>query len=86
MSDEEAVVKSITEHCKGLNGAVKCANVLAHLQRLWVGVAFLQETELENHAHKKLLKKWVEQMFYSGFNSKSRGTAIIFNKKYSLYF
>jgi len=80
MNDEEGVVKLITWNCKGLNGAVKRGNVLAHLQRLGAGVAFLQETHLKNHTHKQLHKNWGEHVFNSSFNSKSRGTAIIINK------
>ena len=74
------MVKLITWNCKGLNGAVKRVNVLAHLQRLGADIAFLQETHLKIHAHKQLHRNWVGHVFHSSFNSKSRGTAIIINK------
>ncbi len=39
---------------------------------------------LISHEHQKLKREWVRQVFASSFNSKSRGTAILINKKFSL--
>lgn len=77
---EEINVQFVTWNCKGLNGAVKRVNILAHLGKLGADVAFLQETHLKNQAHKQLSKNWVGHVFHSNFNCKSRGTAIIINK------
>lgn len=77
---EETNVQFVTWNCKGLNGAVKRGNILAHLRKLGADVAFLQETHLKNHAHKQLYKNWIGHVFHSKFNCKSRGKAIIINK------
>uniref|UniRef100_A0A8C2DY46 exodeoxyribonuclease III n=1 Tax=Cyprinus carpio TaxID=7962 RepID=A0A8C2DY46_CYPCA len=73
---EENNVQFVTWNCKGLNGAVKRGNILAHFRKLGADVVFLQETHLKNHAQKQLYKN----VFHSKFNCKSRGTAIIINK------
>ncbi len=77
---EEINVQFVTWNCKGLNGAVKRGNILAHLGKLGADVAFLQETHLKNQAHKQLYKNRVGHVFHSNFNCKSCGTAIIINK------
>lgn len=41
----------------------------------------LQETHLTDTEHLKLKRDWVGQVFYSSYNSKSRGVAILINKK-----
>ena len=51
------------------------------LQYLGVGIAFLQETHLQNRDHSKIHKEWVGQMFHSQFNCKGRGVAILIHKK-----
>lgn len=56
---EENNVQFVTWNSKGLNGAVKRGNILAHLRKLGADVAFLQETHLKNHTHKQLNKNWV---------------------------
>ncbi len=43
--------------------------------------AFLQETHLTNNEHEKLKRDWVGKTFYSSFNSRSRGVAILFNRR-----
>ena len=76
----ESLVQYTTWNCRGLNGAVKRGNVLAHLKSLGTDVAFLQETHLKNQDHNRLRRGWVGQIFHSHFNFKSRGTAILISK------
>ena len=74
-------MKIIRWNVKGLNQAIKRKIVLSHLQYLGVGIAFLQETHLQNRDHSKIHKEWVGQMFHSQFNCKGRGVAILIHKK-----
>ena len=66
---------------RGLNGPVKRSRVFAHLKSLKAEVVFLQETHLRTKDQVRLRKGWVGQVFHSGFDSKSRGVAIIMGKK-----
>uniref|UniRef100_A0A3B3BIE4 Endonuclease/exonuclease/phosphatase domain-containing protein n=1 Tax=Oryzias melastigma TaxID=30732 RepID=A0A3B3BIE4_ORYME len=50
------------------------------LKRERCQVAMLQETHLSDIGHVKLRRNWVGQVFYSSFNSKSRGVAILFHR------
>lgn len=43
-------------------------------------MALLQETHLTDLEHLKLKRDWVGQIYYSSFNSKSRGVAILIHK------
>lgn len=55
--------------------------MFSHLKGLNTDIAFLQETHLCINDHCRLRKPWVGQIFYSAFNSKSRGAAILINKQ-----
>lgn len=77
-------VQFVSWNCKGLNGAIKRGNVLAHLGRLGTDIAFLQETHIRNQDQGRLKGKWVEQIFHSNFNFKSRGAAIL-KEKHTIY-
>lgn len=65
----------------GLNNSVKRTRILSHLAKLKSEIALLQETHLTQPEALKLKQKWVGQVFHSGFNSKSRGLAILIHKK-----
>ena len=54
--------------------------MFAHLRSLKAGVVFLQETHLHVKDQVRLRKGWVGQVFHSGFDSKSRGVAILMSK------
>lgn len=66
---------------RGLGGPIKRARVFSHLKSLKSEVIFLQETHLRISDHTRLRKPWVGQTFHSGFNSHSRGTAILLHKR-----
>lgn len=74
-------MKIISWNVKDLNQAIKEKRVLSHLQYLGVGIAYLQETHLQNQDQSKIHKEWVGQMFHSQFNCKCRGVAILIQKK-----
>lgn len=65
---------------KGLNNSIKRNKVFAHLVHLKADIIFVQETHLRTTEALKLKRKWMGDIFLSGFNSKSRGTAIIIRK------
>lgn len=65
----------------GLNAAIKCTKVMTHIKNLNADIMFLQETHLCNSDHRKLNRPWIELIFHSQFNVKSRGTAILIRKK-----
>lgn len=75
-----SLVQYVTWNCKGLNGAVKRGNIMAHLKKLGGDIIFLQETHLKNKDQNRLRCKWVGQIFHSNFNVNSRGTAILIRK------
>ncbi len=69
----------------GLNSPVKRMRILCHLAKLQSEIALLQETHLTQAEAAKLKQKWVGQVYHSGFNSKSRGVAILVHKKHLLF-
>lgn len=70
----------------GINSPVKRTRILCHLAKLTSEIALLQETHLTQSEACKLKEKLVGQIFHSGFNSKSRGVAILVHKETSFYF
>lgn len=70
----------ITLNVKGINHVVKRRKILSMLKKDKVQVALLQETHLTDSEHLKLKRDWVGQIYYSSFNSKSRGVAILIHK------
>ena len=73
-------VTFISWNVKSLNHFVKRKKVLSHLEKLNVGIAYLQETHLRTVDHSRIRGKWIGQSYHSKFDSKSRGAAILINK------
>ena len=73
-------LKIITLNVKGINNVVKRQKILSYLKKEKCQVAFLQETHLSELEHLKLRRNWVGQVFYSSYNTKSRGVAILLHK------
>ena len=65
----------------GMNGPIKRGRILSHLKHLKTDIAFLQETHLTVQDQSRLKTHWVGQIFHSSFDSKTRGTAILFHKQ-----
>ena len=76
-----SVTKCITWNGKGINNVVKRRKILSSLKKEAAQIAFIQETHLRDLEHVKLRRDWVGQVFYSSFNSKSRGVAILLHKR-----
>lgn len=75
-----AAVRFLSWNVKGLNGPVKRTRIFSHLKQLKTDVLFLQETHLRLEDHTRLRKAWVNHIFHSKFNNRSRGVAILINK------
>uniref|UniRef100_A0A3P9HFR2 exodeoxyribonuclease III n=1 Tax=Oryzias latipes TaxID=8090 RepID=A0A3P9HFR2_ORYLA len=76
--------KITTLNVKGINHVIKRRKVLSMLKKDGVQIALLQETHLTNLEHLKLKRDWVGQIYYSSFNSKSRGVAILIHQNLAL--
>lgn len=74
-------VRIISWNVGGLNGPVKRARVFSHLKHLNTDITFLQETHLRTIDHQRLNRPWIGHIFHSKFNFKTRGAAILINKK-----
>ena len=73
-------VKIITLNVKGINHVIKRQKILSFLKKEKCQIAFLQETHLSDLEHIKLRRSWVGQVFYSSYNSKSRGVAVLLHR------
>ena len=73
-------LKFASWNVKGLNSPVKRNKVLNYLKHLNTSIAFIQETHLRPADHLRIRKGWVGQLYHSGFQSKSRGVAILIHK------
>uniref|UniRef100_A0A3P9KVD9 Endonuclease/exonuclease/phosphatase domain-containing protein n=1 Tax=Oryzias latipes TaxID=8090 RepID=A0A3P9KVD9_ORYLA len=73
-------LKVISLNVKGINHVIKRQKILSFLRKEKCQVAMLQETHLSDTEHVKLRRSWVGQVFYSSFNSKSRGVAILLHR------
>lgn len=74
-------IRFVSWNVRGLGGPIKRSRVFSHLRSLKTDIAFLQETHLCINDHFRMRKPWVGQIFHSAFNSKSRGAAILINKR-----
>ena len=73
-------VKAVTYNVKGLNHHIKRRRILNVLKQGSYDVIFLQETHIKNINEKIFKANWVGEQYVSPGTTKSRGTAIIFNK------
>ena len=73
-------IKIISLNVKGVGHVVKRQKIISLLKRENVQIALLQETHLTDLEHAKLRRSWIGQVFYSSFNSHSRGVAILIHK------
>lgn len=74
-------IKIISLNVKGVGHVVKRQKIISLLKRENAQIALLQETHLTDVEHIKLRRSWIGQVFYSSFNSRSRGVAILIHKK-----
>ena len=74
-------VRLVSWNVRVLGGPVKRSRVFSYLKGLNTDIAFLQETHLRTCDDNRMRKSWAGQIFNSAFNSKSRGAAILINKR-----
>lgn len=74
--------KFITWNVKGLNNFAKRKRVFNHLSTFKPDIVFLQETHLRSSQSSRLSQSWLPHVYHSGFNSKSRGVAILIRKNF----
>lgn len=72
--------KICTWNIKGSNNVVKRKAVLNCLKKDKIQIAYLQETHLNDIEHKKYLREWVGQVYFSSYSTNKRGVAILINK------
>lgn len=77
-------LKIISLNVKGLNNVVKRQKTLSFLKKEKTQIALLSETHLNDLEHSKLKRSWVGQVFYSSYNTKSRGVAILIHRNLPL--
>lgn len=76
-------LKFVSWNCKGLNSPVKRSRVLHHLKHLQGKIIYLQETHFKPSVSPRIKCGWVGHSYFSSFNSKSRGVAILIHKSVS---
>lgn len=73
-------LKIVSLNVKGVNNVIKRQKILTFLKKEKTRIALLSETHLTDIEHLKLRRTWVGQVFYSSYNSKSRGVAILIHR------
>lgn len=73
-------LKIVSLNVKGFNNAVKRQKILTFLKKEKTQIALLSETHLNDLEHLKLRRSWVGQVFYSSYNTNSRGVAILIHR------
>ena len=72
----------ISWNINGMHSPVKRKQILTYLKGNKTDLCFLQETHLDVKEHEKLGKIWGGQIFFSSFNTSSRGVCILINKHF----
>lgn len=65
----------------GLGSAIKREKILRHLKAKNQHIVFLQETHMSTQESSKLCRDWVGHVSFSAGSTKSRGVAILINKR-----
>ena len=84
MTSDRPTLKICSWNVGGIHNPIKRKKILSFLKKERVHIALLQETHLSANEHSKLKRDWVGQVFSSSFTSKSRGVAILINKRLPL--
>lgn len=74
-------IRFLSWNIRGMGTPIKRNKVFTHLKQLKSDIVFLQETHLRLKDHHRLQVPWIGHVYHSNFNSKSRGVAILINKK-----
>ena len=74
-------INLMTWNVNGLNNPMKKKKVLSHINSKGSDLIYLQETHLVNGEAQKLNRGWVGHVSFSCGNGRSRGVAILINKR-----
>lgn len=69
-------IRVCTWNVKGSNKPVKRKAILNSLKKKQTQIALLQETHLTDVEHKKYLREWVGQVYFSSYSTNKRGVII----------
>lgn len=71
----------ISYNVKGLHSPVKRKKILNQLKQMKCDIALLQETHLSDTEHKKLVKSWASQVYYTSHPSgRKKGVAVLIHR------
>uniref|UniRef100_A0A3Q1GBC0 exodeoxyribonuclease III n=1 Tax=Acanthochromis polyacanthus TaxID=80966 RepID=A0A3Q1GBC0_9TELE len=62
------------------NNVIKRKAILNYLKKEKVQVVFLQQIHLNEEEHKKYLREWVGQIYFTSYSSNTRGAIILVHK------
>lgn len=75
-------VNIVSWNINGCGTPIKRKKILSYLKSHHTDVAYIQETHFENENEAlKLKRDWVGKVFHNSVSSKSRGVAILINKR-----
>lgn len=72
--------KMISWNISGCNHVIKRKKILTYLKQNKSDLAMLQETHLSAEESEKFKRGWIDQVYSSTFNTRSRGVAILIRK------
>ena len=77
-------IKICSANCQGLGnrGISKRRDVLKYMKTKKFDIYFLQDTHLEKNMESIVRSEWGYECWFSSFNSRSRGVAILFNNTF----
>ncbi|KAJ0061406.1 hypothetical protein NL108_018634 [Boleophthalmus pectinirostris] len=81
MSSKGTTLQYSTWNVNGMGKPSKREKILRHLKNKKQDVVFLQETHMSSLESLKLRRDWVGHVFFSAGSTKSRGVAILVNKR-----
>lgn len=78
-------IKFCSWNIKGSNNVVKRKAILNHLKKKNVQVPFLQETHFNEEEHKKYLREWVGQVYFTSYSTNKRDCNYISSQNVAIY-
>ena len=80
MSDSDIKICSL--NCQGLGDQKKRRDVFNYMRTLKYSIICLQDTHFSKTNERLIENEWGYRTFFSSFNSRSRGVAILFNNNF----
>lgn len=70
-------LKIVSLNVNGMHNVIKRKKILLEMKNEKADIIYLQETHLEKEEHEKLKKITKSEVYFSSYNTKQRGVAII---------